>query len=480
MVAHTAAAAAAVTSERPAAEPYYRDEHVTLLAGDCLDVLPTLPDASVDSIVTDPPYGLEFMGAQWDSFRERHLLGAGPQGDAWRDTHGITRTGYGDAERLPRPSFGGGDTANPTCSTCGGRRRGTHRCECEAPEWRVKGEPMGAGGTGAQMRAFGAWCNLWAVECLRILKPGGYLIAFGGSRTWHRLTAGIEDAGFEVRDSIAWLYGSGFPKSLDVARAVDKVMGAAGEWRREDHPGRAGDRGNNGAIINQTDHRSPDNPDGLRHVYEPSSPEGQQWQGWATALKPAFEPIVIARKPLPGTVAANVLRYGTGALNVDACRVPHRDAADLAESTGKNQHARFGSTPGAKNVYGDYATVRDYDGAGGRWPPNVVLDDEIAAELGAESRFFPIFRYEPKAPAHERPSVDGVAHPTVKPLDLTRWLVQLVTRPGGVVLDLFAGSGTTGEACIVEGFDCILIERHLPYLPLIVERLSKPIGRVLL
>jgi site-specific DNA-methyltransferase (adenine-specific) len=231
----------------------------------------------------------------------------------------------------------------------------------------------------------------------------------------------------------------------------------------------------------------------------------QQWQGWGTALKPAFEPIVVGRKPLSGTVAGNVLTHGTGALNIDGCRI---------DGNGE----RFGG--GAK---GSSGFVDGYEaGAGfvtstqGRWPANVVLDGDQADELdrqsgtltsgvlaahharapkdagilgaygsaegergygdtGGASRFFPTFRYEAKAPTAERPRHGEVAHPTVKPLDLMRWLVRLVTPPGGVVLEPFAGSGTTAEACVIEGFRCIAIEREAAYLPLIVARLSKPI-----
>src|SRR5574343_1533086 len=133
-----------------------------ILHGDCLDKLRELPEHSINSVVTDPPYGLEFMGKEWDSFR----------GDAWRESSGITRTGYGDAERLPRPSYGGGDTANPTCATCGGRKRGAKKCSCPTPEWRVKGKPLSErDNNAAQMRAFQGWCEQWAAECLRVLKP---------------------------------------------------------------------------------------------------------------------------------------------------------------------------------------------------------------------------------------------------------------------------------------------------------------------
>lgn len=489
-------------------QPYYEDDAVTLYHGDCLDVLRELPDASVDAVVTDPPYALEFMGSTWDG-------------------------------------------------------------------WSTPA-------------AFQEWCGLWAAECLRVLKPGGHMLAFGGSRTWHRLAAAVEDAGFEIRDSIAWLYGSGFPKSLDVATAIDKVRGSGADmdrvraWLNEqrteaglsltevnDALGLASNGGGLAStwMTNPTSRGLPswdqwcalkaligfgDEMDAeVRRLHEvaagldrpvigtrttgrgvgrgdvPVITEGdpmlrgaatraaEQWQGWGTALKPAFEPVVVGRKPLDGTVAANVLAHGTGALNIDGCRVG--DGSDSQGERSNEPSARARHTDrGAVNLA---ATPGPRGGSpSGRWPSNVVLDDAQAAELdrqsgvlssgtmragserqaraggtiygadsrnfvpadtygdtGGASRFFPTFRYEAKAPTTERPRVDGVAHPTVKPLDLMRWLVRLVTPPGGVVLEPFAGSGTTAEACVLEGFQCIAIEREADYLPLITARLGKPL-----
>ena len=317
------------------------------------------------------------------------------------------------------------------------------------------------------------------------------MLAFGGSRTWHRLAAAVEDAGFEIRDSIAWLYGSGFPKSLDVSKAIDK---GEGHWR-----GKAGEvQSGNGSMGGPNYARTPKG--------DPVTAAAAAWEGWGTALKPAFEPVVVARKPLAGTVAANVLAHGTGALNIDACRVPGE---------------RVTTSNGSRNaIYGDLsgnAGESWESNPGGRWPTNVVLDESQAAELdeqtgvltsgkmrpthttaarsmfgqnaeggfatmgyhGGASRFFPTFRYEAKAPTAERPRAGETMHPTVKPLDLMRWLVRLVPPPGGVVLEPFAGSGTTAEACVVEGFRCIAIEREADYLPLITQRLTKPIEPVL-
>ncbi|AXH67669.1 DNA methylase [Mycobacterium phage Arlo] len=280
--------------------------------------------------------------------------------------------------------------------------------------------------------------EMWE-QCLRVLKPGGHLLAFGGSRTWHRLTVAIEDAGFEVRDSIAWLYGSGFPKSLNVSKAIDKAAGAEREVR--------------------------------------------QWQGWGTALKPAFEPIVVARKPLVGTVAANVLEHGTGALNIDACRIGTAQGrwptnVVLDDTQAAELDKQSGNLPGGvtvrRNMHGQEQNANGIYGSRKRY----ASEDFTYGDSGGASRFFPVFKYQAKAPTKERPSYvneDGakVAHSTVKPLTLTRWLARLVCPPGGVILDPFAGSGTTVEACLLEGFDCIAIENEPEYIPLIEHRISR-------
>ena len=245
---------------------------------------------------------------------------------------------------------------------------------------------------------------------------------------------------------------------------------------------------------------------------EPTRSEtAKPFKGWYSQLKPAHEPICLARKPLDGNLARNLLGHGTGALHIDACRVPFRNTADEAESKGKNQHGRFGSGPRDNHVYGaDKANRTDYTAAA-RFTPNMLFDQSTAKELdrqsgvtvsrkgkprastkpgdgwgmthtgaeyddmGGASRFYPVFRYCPKASSAERPKVDGILHPTVKPVELMRWLVRLVTPADGLVLEPFAGSGTTLEACLLEHMQCTASELDSDYIKLIHARLSKPI-----
>ena len=452
-------------------KPYYEDDFVKLYHGDCLDVLATLPDASVDSVVTDPPYGLEFMGKEWDAPWKASGVGRG------------VRVATERADEMTPTGVGHTTSAGPYLAA-------------RVDSVRVAGLP------------FQQWCELWARECLRVLKPGGHLLAFGGSRTWHRLAVAIEDAGFELRDSIAWLYGSGFPKSLDVSKAIDKAAGA----EREVIGLKASNRPN---VVGQRPGDSMGGGNyGERVETAPATPDAERWQGWGTALKPAFEPVVVARKPLEGTVAANVLTWGTGALNIDATRVATTDSLGGGANKGmtaETRHEGFARPWMRDDEAREAAAARSRENTAraqalGRWPANVVLDEHAAAELdrqsgesssrigkprgaasgdgwgmtatgaeyndqGGASRFF----YVAKAPTSERPRVGGIAHPTVKPLDLMRWLVRLVTPPGGTVLEPFAGSGTTAEACVLEGFQCIAIEREADYLPLITSRLDKPV-----
>jgi len=426
----------------------------TIHIGNNLDILPTLPDNSVDSIVTDPPYELGFMGKKWDN-------------------SGIAYS-----------------------------------------------------------------VELWT-QCLRVLKPGGHLLSFGGTRTWHRVAVAIEDAGFEVRDSIAWMYGSGFPKSLDVSKAIDKAAGAERE-RTPYKGGIASGHGNygGGGQIHE----------GTKVGDEPITSEAQQWEGWGTALKPAFEPIVVARKPLIGTVAENVLTHGTGGLNIDGSRI-------VVSEEDKAKIQVFGSMPQNKSDgkgfsrpwMNDKQSILDKQQAAvdklkamGRWPANVILDEYSAQLLdeqsgisrdgtatnrnrtgkkpnevyaggwgnlnedvsyggsGGASRFFYVAKaskrdrnegledLEPQRHS-DRQNAEGLGgdnprnrtneakqnfHPTVKPTDLMRYLIKLVTPPGGVVLDPFTGSGSTGKAAILEGFRFIGCELTEDYIPIIEGRLQ--------
>ena len=413
-------------------KPVIEFENVKVFHGSNLDVLPFMADNSVDSIVTDPPYELGFMGKKWDS------------------------TGIAYSVEL----------------------------------WR---------------------------ECLRVLKPGGHLLAFGGSRTWHRLAVAIEDAGFEVRDSIAWLYGSGFPKSLDISKAIDKAAGVEREIVGT-HNGSGLTRSN---VEQGAQKRNV--TEWAKYSDEPATPEAQKWQGWGTALKPAFEPVVVARKALIGTVAENVLEWGVGGLNIDASRIGTEQRTYFGGS--KLMEVRpWNETQSDKPEY----TVQ------GRWPANIILDEYTAGLLdeqssittgkvgmtgktgatnsiygdyaqnkvrtagvtdkGGASRFF----YVAKASKRDRnegldalPDYDwrgeGAAiperenrpfipsknhHPTVKPTDLMRYLVKLVTPAGGTVLDPFTGSGSTGKAAILDGYKFIGIELTDDYLPIIEGRLQ--------
>jgi DNA modification methylase len=531
-------------------KPWLDVDGVMVFHGDCIKVMRQLPDNSVDSVVTDPPYGLEFMGKEWDRL-----------GHVGKTSHsGIADEPGFKGFRLP--NYNG--SSNAKCQACN-KWKWDHegrKCECAAPDFpNVKAH---------QAELMEKWHHGWALEALRVLKPGGHLLAFGGTRTWHRLAVAIEDAGFEVRDSVAWMYGSGFPKSLDVSKAIDKMRddsaegAAVGAWLKSQRvaaglkqkevaalwPSVTG--GLTGCVANwetigkvptwdqwltlkefigfgdemddevwrlngrkgtpgvERPDRQVSGPAGndifqpTQSVVNPGTPvrdSAQQWQGWGTALKPAHEPIVVARKPLIGTVAENVLTHGTGALNIDGCRIEASDQAVLDAAVARMSG---NAVKGDLNFAGK-ASIKP-NSATGRWPANVILDESQAAELdkqsgvtksgqpkdergkggiwspssgkpagvqhgdtGGASRFF----YVAKASKKERPNVDGVAHPTVKPLALMRYLVRLVTPPGGTVLEPFAGSGATVEACIEEGFNCIAIERETDYLPLIQHRIQR-------
>ena len=406
-----------------------------LECGNSKELLKTLESDSIDSIVTDPPYELGFMGKKWDS-----------SGIAY------------DVE-------------------------------------------------------------LWT-ECLRVLKPGGHLLAFSGSRTYHRMAVAIEDAGFDIRDQIMWVYGSGFPKSHDVSKAIDKMAGAerevVGKTRKGAQTESTGRYGAWGDGITPT---------------APATEAAKEWNGWGTALKPAHEPICVARKPLIGTVAENVLQYGTGGINVDGCRVK-TNINEINER--KNKHGNNGSSifHSAKNLQKGWEALQ------GRWPANIIHDGskEVLAGFpevksgvikqhhndirenkeynkektysGSAARFF----YCAKASKKDRDeglegfeekklrvgSNQAIAeakrgneykedkgklqiggrlpirnhHPTVKPTNLMQYLCRLVTPPNGVILDPFLGSGSTGKAAMYEGFNFVGFDLNSEYIDIARARIE--------
>lgn len=395
-----------------------------LINDDCIEAMKQMLDNSVDSVVTDPPYGISFMGKAWDNAAIMSKAVAGKDHTQTTDRSGSMHAG----------SY---DTSN-------------------------KGN-----------KAFEQWTYMWAVEAFRVLKPGGQLISFASPRTYHRMASGIEDAGFEIRDQIMWLFGSGFPKSLNLK---------------------------------------------------------DEWDGWGTALKPAHEPMVLARKPLIGTVVNNVLKYGTGALNINDSRV--REGREKTQAQGKyvgSEVAIVGQREGGK-IYPQNL---------GRWPANIIHDgsDEVLelfpntkatgngkvsgfrkggasensvglagvkksadgfSDSGSAARFF----YCAKAATKDRnEGLDGFAvkqqdesrkegnpggdnprnrglhqranhHPTVKPTELMKYLVKLITPPNGTVLDPFMGSGSTGKACAYEGFDFIGIDQSSEYVEIAKARIN--------
>lgn len=412
-----------------------------IMHGNLFDVLPTIEAESVDACVTDPPYGIGFMGRQWDTFKP-----------------GVAETRIVENKAI--------QSDNPNLR---GRKRGPASSP-SAVEYNRSLEGQ---------REFQAWSELWAREVFRVLKPGAYLLVCGAPRSYHRMASGLEDAGFEIRDCFCWLFGQGFPKSLNIG------------------------------------------------------------DGRGTALKPAYEPIVLARKPFKGTLRENVSKHGTGAINIDACRI------DSAGTHGSAQSAGSGAGYSAEKHNGPY---RKY-GKGisgivspphtlGRWPANVLLDEEAATMLdeqsgeltsgagdkgnkqigsqgygsnsrswnseeyainsGGASRFFytakpsreerdaGIYDLEPKETIRyseqgqgpipqqtpRKPVAQRNHHPTVKPVELMRWLVKLVTPPNGKVLDPFAGSGTTGMACAYEFREFIGIEREAEYVEIAKRRIA--------
>lgn len=400
----------------------FLDGRVVLHGGDSRELIKRLPPASIDAVVCDPPYALVSIVKRF-----------GKQGAA---------------------TAKGNDAYTRASAGFMGKQWDTGEVAFDPAFW---------------------------VDVMRVLKPGGHLVAFSGTRSYHRLACAIEDAGFEIRDQLAWVYGSGFPKSHDVAKAIDK---AAGHWRGRAGPIVIEEQPAKGKEYERTDKGEP-------------VTAAAAWEGWGTALKPAWEPIVLARKAFDGTVAENVLKHGTGAINIDGCRVSTDDVWRP-------------STRGASGSIGTFKTGErtTEQNALGRWPANIVHDgsDEVVAgfpdttsgflkagtirnhenqiygkgasaagvpatlydqggDSGSAARYF----YTAKADGDER---IGSKHPTVKPVDLMQWLVRLVCPKGGVVLDPFAGSGTTGEAAWREGCRAVLFEREAEYQTDIARRME--------
>jgi DNA modification methylase len=419
---------------------------VKVIHGDSREILRDLPAASLDACVCDPPYALVSITKRFGAEGSAPAQG-GATGVYQRASAGFMGKSWDTGETAFDPAF-------------------------------------------------------WA-EVLRVLKPGAHLVAFGGTRTYHRLASAIEDAGFEIRDMTAWLYGSGFPKSHDISKAIDKAAGAERAVIRERYTVKRIKPG--ATVVREGAYGKQDIPFTATDT-APATDAAAQWEGWGTALKPALEPIVLARKPISEkNIAANVLEHGTGAVNVDGCRVPGGEGGSRdGEVSAERRYADRGST--------DFAPTSGPRGgdAKGRWPANVIHDgseevveafpaapgqqrpvtgDERAhrtvnaygvfngarsgadprGDVGSAARFF----YSAKADAADRL---GSKHPTVKPVDLMAYLCRLVTPPGGTVLDPFAGSGTTGMACLREGFSAVLIEREAEYIADIQRRLAHVAG----
>lgn len=487
-----------------------------IIQGDCIEELKKLPDNSVDAIITDPPYGIGFMGKEWDNFKPEQLK---EKTKDWKQGDHKQQTGR--SASMHSGSYDLSQSAN---------------------------------------YKFQLWFSEVAKECLRVLNPGGYLLSFGGTRTYHRMTCGIEDAGFEIRDCIMWIYGSGFPKSLNIGKQIDKQD--TKEFREEigniikearDKKGLTMDRlcdilnlnneGHGGMVNHYENGRATptielwnkicevleitkedydkqkkgrletigkkitnltvmqrigrDNISGEVDIKIPTTPEAKQWEGWGTALKPAVEPIVVARKPLSEkNVALNVLKWGTGGINIDESRIEYKSEKDYEDVT-------FGNNSGLikkdKAIYGDFSMYPHEENIKaniqGRFPANIILDEESAELLGEPSRFFYVAKAsksernfgcdeiensttdDGREVVSDRPHQRGATqrknnHPTVKPIKLMEYLIKLVSKENSIILDPFLGSGTTAIACIKTNRQFIGIEKEADYIKIAEARIK--------
>ena len=377
------------TKPQKIAEPggIYQIGNQQVVCGDCVAVMKTLPDASIDAIVTDPPYGIAFMGKDWDD-------------------------------------------SVPTID--------------------------------------------WAKECLRVLKPGGHLIAFAATRTVHRLTVAVEDAGFEIRDQLGWCYYSGFPKSHNISKAIEGLL-TIGSSNTKDHNLLNGKKGQRKGLTyskialeqgaRPNDYSAENYKKERLLEFEPTTKEAQYWQGWGTALKPAYEPCVLARKPIAEkNVASQVLKTGTGAINIDACRFGYGDPCWIGPQ--ERYKDGDGRNTGKSNVgWGQAEAMNSFISTphdNGRWPANLYQCPKPSRSEREEG----LTDLESKAGEVKN------FHPTVKPVNLMRWLIRLVTPVGGLVLEPFLGSGTTCVASSLEGFKSIGIEKEPQYADICLQRIK--------
>jgi len=478
-----------------------------IICADCIEAMKEIEDNSIDSCVTDPPYGLEFMGKEWDKL--------------WAKRDGLI-------QNLPDRNYG----TNPYLQA----KVNKYVAGKEAQEWHYQ----------------------WTTELYRVMKPGAYILVFGGTRTYHWMVCAVEDAGFEIKDMVLWLYGSGFPKSMDISKAIDKELGKLGERKVI-----GVEKGHTGSKVkNHAGNFDDDNYEWDREykITAPATPEAKKWEGWGTALKPACEPIVLAKKPISEhNIAQNVLKWGTGGLNIDGCRISYRSNRDLEGAKVGFKYVGWKHSGNRK----EEMTTLEYNLANqqGRFPANVILEccceddrclthtnpncvcrllDEqsgiltsgllaphhmngnknlscynkwkegtigekhkgqsFGGDKGGASRFF----YQAKASQDERWFYCKICkqaypmkerdkhvhnapestkyqylefHPTQKPLQLIRYLIRLVTPPNGTLIDPFMGTGTMIVAAEKEGFNSIGIDNKLEYCKIALKRLKSELAQ---